>query len=147
MKFDRSRVFTALNADEVKAGGKGYFADTIALLEELVNSGDKGRYGTLAGIGPATEVYRFRRGVNFITGHALFYLVEGPVEKNTNLDSFLVQENTLGLWEQSVCKIRDEIMAGGDPALVYAKELCDKLVHSMCALAGGPYSLEYTVED
>lgn len=29
----------------------------------------------------------------------------------------------------------------------YAKELCDKLEHSMCAAAGGPYSIMYSITD
>lgn len=53
----------------------------------------------------------------------------------------------LGLWEQTVCEIRSEIKAQDTSALVYAKELCDKLEHSMCALAGGPYKLKYNIEE
>lgn len=32
MEFDKSRVFTALNADEIKVGSKGYFADNLRSL-------------------------------------------------------------------------------------------------------------------
>lgn len=60
---------------------------------------------------------------------------------------YLISENILGLWEQTVCEIRSEIKAQETPALVYAKELCDKLEHSMCALAGGPYNIKYSIED
>ena len=48
---------------------------------------------------------------------------------------------------QTVCEIRGEIKAQDTPSLVYAKELCDKLEHSMCALAGRPYSLMYNITD
>lgn len=39
------------------------------------------------------------------------------------------------LWGRSVRGIRHEIMAQDTPALVYAKELCDKLECSMCTLS------------
>ena len=29
----------------------------------------------------------------------------------------------------------------------FVKELCDKLEHSMCTVAGGPYSLRYSITD
>ena len=60
-------------------------------------------------------------------------------------DEFKLPKDILGLWEQTVCEIRSEIKAQDTPALVYAKELCDKLEHSMCALAGGNYSLRYDI--
>ena len=58
-------------------------------------------------------------------------------------------EDILGLWEQTVCEIRSEIKSWdlkGPHVSDYAKELCDKLEHSMCAVAGGNYSLRYTIE-
>ena len=61
-------------------------------------------------------------------------------------DEFKLPRDVLGLWEQTVCEIRSEIKAQDTPALVYAKELCDKLERSMCALAGGKYSLRYSIE-
>lgn len=57
------------------------------------------------------------------------------------------EQGILGLWEQTVCEIRHEIKAQETPALAYAKGLCDKLEHSMCALAGGPYKLKYSIEE
>lgn len=36
MEFDKSKVFTALNASEVKVGSKGYGSDTIEDLKNLV---------------------------------------------------------------------------------------------------------------
>lgn len=56
-------------------------------------------------------------------------------------------QDILSLWENTVCEIRSEIKAQETPALVYAKELCDKLEHSMCALAGGKYNLRYNISD
>lgn len=62
-------------------------------------------------------------------------------------DSYMLPKDLLGLWEQTVCEIRSEIKAQDTPALVYVKELCDKLEQSMCALAGGPYNLTYSITD
>lgn len=33
MTFDKNKVFTAINADEVKVGSKGFFGDTISGLK------------------------------------------------------------------------------------------------------------------
>ena len=59
---------------------------------------------------------------------------------------YTIQKDILGLWEQTVCEIRSEIKAQDNPSLVYAQELCDKLEHSMCALAGGRYKLRYSID-
>lgn len=67
-------------------------------------------------------------------------------ELKKRFDDYDIPKDLLGLWEQTVCEIRGEIKAQDTPALVYAKELCDKLEHSMCALAGGPYKLRYKLE-
>lgn len=37
MKFDISRVYTAVNADELKAGDKVIVADTIEILKEKIS--------------------------------------------------------------------------------------------------------------
>jgi hypothetical protein len=61
-------------------------------------------------------------------------------------DKYTLPKDILSLWEQTVCEIRGEIKAQESVVLEYARELCDKLEHSMCALAGGPYDLKYTIE-
>lgn len=61
-------------------------------------------------------------------------------------NEFKLSKDVLGLWEQTVCEISSEIKAQDTPALVYAKEPCDRLEHSMCALAGGNYILRYNKE-
>lgn len=58
-----------------------------------------------------------------------------------------VRGDILSLWEQTVCEIRHEITAQGSPALVYAKELCDKLERSMCSLSRGAHDPRYNIED
>lgn len=69
------------------------------------------------------------------------------ISDNPIKDEYTLPKDLLGLWEQTICEIRAEIKAQETPALVYAKELCDKLEHSMCALAGGPYDLRYSIEE
>ncbi len=62
---------------------------------------------------------------------------------------YAVPKDILGLWEQTVCEIRSEIKSWdlvGPHTVDYAKELCDKLEKSMCALAGGHYPLKYKIE-
>ena len=36
MEFDKSRVYTALNADELKVGSEVFLADNIGFLKKLV---------------------------------------------------------------------------------------------------------------
>ena len=65
-------------------------------------------------------------------------------------EQLTLPKDILGLWEQTVCEIRSEIKSWdlkGPHVSDYAKELCDKLEHSMCAVAGGPYSLRYSITD
>lgn len=38
MEFDKSRVYTALNADELKVGSTVFVANTLAYLKEVVNA-------------------------------------------------------------------------------------------------------------
>lgn len=77
MKFDKTRVYTASNADEVKVGSKGYFADNISELKSKISEGDEPL--TLA------EIYGEEAATRFATLSAsvyfLFYLVEAPKEK------------------------------------------------------------------
>lgn len=69
------------------------------------------------------------------------------MQMTSKTNEYVIQKDVLGLWEQTVCEIRGEIKAQDTPALVYAKELCDKLEHSMRALASGPYELKYNIGD
>ena len=65
-------------------------------------------------------------------------------------EQLTLPKDILGLWEQTVCEIRSEIKSWdlkGPHVSDYAKELCDKLEHSMCAATGGPYSLRYSITD
>lgn len=72
------------------------------------------------------------------------YLFNGG---SRNINEYIIPKELLGLWKQTICEIRSEIKTQETPALVYAKELCDKLEHSICALVGGSYNLTYSIID
>lgn len=76
MEFLKERVYTALNADELKVGSKVYLADNLADLRHIVETDYKAM--TLSSINPESFQCRFCEG---ITGYALAYLVEEPEEK------------------------------------------------------------------
>ena len=77
MKFDKTRVYTVLNADEVKVGSKGYFADNISDLKRKVDEGDEPL--TLVKICGEEAAVRFTTLSASV--YLLFYLVEEPKEK------------------------------------------------------------------
>ena len=66
------------------------------------------------------------------------------------MNDYDILKDILGLWEQTVCEIRSEVKScdlKGPHVSDYAKELCDKLDHSMCAVAGRLYNLRYSIID
>lgn len=77
MEFDKTRVYSLCNADKVKVGSKGYFADSINELKKKVNEGNE--LLTLVKIYGEESATRF--SVSTISSYILFYLVEEPKEK------------------------------------------------------------------
>lgn len=79
MEFDKSRVYTALNADEVKVGSKGYFTNNIFSLQQAVQRNDKERFGKIDYIRGTGTGFRFAadNGSCF----SLFYFIEEQEEK------------------------------------------------------------------
>ena len=77
MEFDKTRVYSAYNADEVKVGSKGYFADSISDLKKKVDEGSE--LLTLTKIYGEESATRF--SITSISSYILFYLVEEPEEK------------------------------------------------------------------
>lgn len=76
MELDESRIYTAVNANEVKSGCVGYFADTLSCLRKAVEQEDREAYGEIKDIGVDSDLCRF-----YIKGrrcYNLFYLVEEP---------------------------------------------------------------------
>lgn len=75
MDFDKSRVYTAVNADELKVGSKVILADTLEKLKVAVN----GNYITnLVNIRSSSHKERFEGEV---CDFSLCYLVSEPEEK------------------------------------------------------------------
>lgn len=78
MKFDKSRVYTAVNADELKVGSKCLFADTLAELRALVQECEGYSKSELREIREDDEVYRLVDKVGHTS--ALAYLLLSPDE-------------------------------------------------------------------
>lgn len=78
MEFDKTKVFTTFNCDEVRVGSKGYFADSKESLVTKVNLEDKDYCCTLSRI-DAKDDLPFQLGVGGFFRY--FYLVEEPKEK------------------------------------------------------------------
>jgi hypothetical protein len=76
MTFDKNKVYTALNADEVKVGSKGYFADELKDLRAFVSKDNN--LSTLADVMGEGYEHRFDGGD---VCWNLFYLVEEPEEE------------------------------------------------------------------
>lgn len=76
MTFDKSRVYTALNADELKIGSKCFFANCLSDLMDAVKNDESERTGRFTQSLDCDYVCRFRDdyGGNF----ALAYLIELP---------------------------------------------------------------------
>lgn len=79
MEFDKSRIYTAVNADEVKLGSVGYFADNIYSLQQAVQHNDKECFGKVDCIRGTDTGFRFvaDNGACF----SLFYFIEEQEEK------------------------------------------------------------------
>ena len=79
MTFDKSKVYTALNAYELPIGSKCIFADTIQCLRKQVENDDVQRYvHVLTGIRDDSEMERF--GKDDCIAYALAYLIKPPAK-------------------------------------------------------------------
>lgn len=81
MEFDEGKLYTMANADKVKVGSRGYFADTIKGLRCVMEQGNGcPQYGEVYRIDGENEMCRFILKSNCSTGYrySLFYLVEEP---------------------------------------------------------------------
>ena len=104
MEFDKSRVYTALNADEVKPGSKVLVADDLSTLRRVVEGNTEHYLDTLSQINP--DDYGRRFDVNGVD-YALCYLVAEPNKPrrmtNRELAKWLAQNK--GQWMGSSCTI------------------------------------------
>nr|DAK17174.1 MAG TPA: hypothetical protein [Caudoviricetes sp.] len=78
MEFDKSRVYTAVNADELKVGSKCIFADTVKALRKKVQADDYAQY-----VQPFIRLHDNGYDVQFLADcytYAYAYLIEPPAE-------------------------------------------------------------------
>ena len=78
MEFDKSRVYTALNADELKIGSRCIFADTVKGLRRKVQEEDAAQY-----VQPFIRLHDNGYDVQFLADcytYAYAYLIEPPAE-------------------------------------------------------------------
>ena len=78
MKFNKSRVYTALNADELEVGSKVIVADSLQALKDRVSNfaSDKNYAIRIKSILPETEKYRFHTSCGNV--YSLVYLISPP---------------------------------------------------------------------
>ena len=79
MEFDKSKVYTALNADELKVGSKAIFSSTIGRLKILVTHGDTIDIHSLIEVREEDVPYRFKTSDGEY--YAFAYLISEPEEK------------------------------------------------------------------
>lgn len=75
MEFNKSKVYTGLNADEVKIGSKGVFGDTLAELKTRLENNE---LEELTCVNSEDYSERFETKDN---AYSMFYLVKEPTEK------------------------------------------------------------------
>lgn len=80
MEFDKSRIYTAINADELQIGSKVILSNVLSELKEAVEVEKEEAIQTLAIIRGENEVLRFT-GDKYHSGYTLAYLIEPPAEK------------------------------------------------------------------
>ena len=78
MEFDKTRIYTAVNADELEIGSTCIFADSVYELYERFKDKDVESYiWNLTGISTASYIDRFEADK---TNYCLAYLIEQPAE-------------------------------------------------------------------
>ena len=82
MEYDKSRVYTALNADELKVGSRVVVADNVSNLK--YNVAQEIDITTLTNINSEDCMMRFKAGDGL--DYAFAYLVSEPAEKILTVD-------------------------------------------------------------
>ena len=104
MEFDKNRIYTAVNADNIIVGSRGYFADNLKALEEAVQQEDSVMYGEIEEIKSKVVSCRFK--IKDESNYGLFYYVEEPQEKKFRpykdtdemIEDFKRRYNSYGGW-------------------------------------------------
>lgn len=77
MEFDKSRVFSAVNADELKVGSRVILGDSLSELREAVEAEKEAAIQNLMIIHGENMSFRFT-GDKYHSGRSLAYLIEPP---------------------------------------------------------------------
>ncbi len=142
MKFDKSKVYTALNADDVKVGSRGYFSDSLAFLKEYVQKESKCAFGKIEDIFGESCVYRFSAEGDLDSDkYAMFYLVEEPEEKK-----FRPYRDTVEMIEDFKKRFNTNVPSYGMPLIwIQREETCIDLIDTFypkeIAVRGGWHDL------
>lgn len=115
MEFDKSRVYTALNADELQIGSMCIFANTIADLRNIVQDEDARYYmSELTQVFPDMVVERFEQDETEVYG--LAYLIEPPAEPKykpfENLKQLIVATEKHGETVKSIAGQNESTIIG-----------------------------------
>lgn len=78
MEFDINRVYSSVNADELKVSSKVIVADSLGLLKRLVELSDKANIHKLTKICDCNAQHRFKVDNGYDCEYALCYLLEEP---------------------------------------------------------------------
>ena len=112
MTFDKSRVYTALNADELPIGSKCIFADTIHDLRQRVQDEDAKSY-----VDTLINLYDDDRSDRFATGcftYIYAYLIKPPDEPKykpfENLNSLVSGTNKHCVYIKSKKSVVEQIV-------------------------------------
>lgn len=104
MEFDKSRVYTAVNADELPIGSKCIFADTVRGLRRKVEERDTNRVETFYRL-HNTGADNLFVGNNYAYCYA--YLIEAPNEPKYK--PFSSEEKAIEIIEQHECWIKSKM--------------------------------------
>jgi len=105
MEFDKSRVYTAVNADELKVGSKVICADTVKALRKKVQADDYAQY-----VQPFIRLHDNGYDVQFLADCYTYnyaYLIEPPVKPKYK--PFSSEEKAIGIIEQHECWIKSKM--------------------------------------
>ena len=89
MELDKSRIYTVVNADEVKLGSAGYFADNIYSLQQAVQHNDKECFGKVECIKDIDTGFRFVNSDG--SCYSLFYFIEKKFRPFKNTDDMMAE--------------------------------------------------------
>ena len=111
MTFDKNKVYTSLNADEVKVGSIGCFGDSISALKDIMKNEELFEVEQIF-----NENYMYRFKASNGLDYTLFYLVEEP--KNEEYCPYKNTDELMEDFRKRICGFAYE----GNLPFVWVKE-------------------------